>query len=102
MAAVHNGADAIYVGFPGFNARGRTVDHTWEALEEMVAFCHRHEVKVFLALNVLIFEKELRQLLETLPRALALGVDAFIVQDLGLARLIRFLSPPRPCTPPPR
>lgn len=93
MAAVHNGADAIYVGFPGFNARGRTVDHTWEALEEMVGFCHRHEVKVFLALNVLIFEKELRQLLDALPRALALGVDAFIVQDLGLARLIRFLSP---------
>ena len=78
---------------PGFNARGRTVDHSWEALEEMVAFCHRHEVKVFLALNVLIFETELRHLLETLPRALALGVDAFIVQDLGLARLLRYLSP---------
>lgn len=95
-AAVHNGADAIYVGFPGFNARGRTQDHTWEALEEMIAFCHKHEVKVFLALNVLIFEKELRQLLADLPRALAAGVDAFIVQDLGLARLIRFLSPSQP------
>jgi putative protease len=93
MAAVHNGADAIYVGFPGFNARGRTVDHSWESLEEMIAFCHRHEVKVFLALNVLIFEKELRQLLSELPRALRAGVDAFIVQDLGLARLIRYLSP---------
>ncbi|MDB5105058.1 MAG: collagenase, partial [Fibrobacteres bacterium] len=93
MAAVHNGADAIYVGFPGFNARGRTVDHTWEALDAMIAFCHKHEVKVFLALNVLIFEGELRKLLEDLPRALRSGVDAFIVQDLGLARLIRFLSP---------
>lgn len=93
MAAVHNGADAIYVGFPGFNARGRTVDHTWEALEEMIAFCHRHEVKVFLALNVLIFEKELRQLVSELPRALALAPDAFIVQDPGLARLIRYLCP---------
>jgi putative protease len=92
MAAVHNGADAIYVGFPGFNARGRTVDHSWEALEEMIAFCHRHEVKVFLALNVLVFEKELRRLSAELPRALRAGVDAFIVQDLGLARLIRFLS----------
>jgi putative protease len=93
MAAVHNGADAVYVGFPGFNARGRTVDHSWEALEEMIAFCHKHGVKVFLALNVLIFERELRELLAALPRALRSGADAFIVQDLGLARLIRFLSP---------
>jgi putative protease len=92
-AAVHNGADAIYVGFPGFNARGRTVDHSWEALEEMIRFCRMHEVKVFLALNVLVFEKELRDLLEALPKALALRPDAFIVQDLGLARLLRFLAP---------
>lgn len=92
-AAVHNGADAIYVGYPGFNARGRTQDHTWEALAEMVSFCHRHEVKVFLALNVLIFEDELRRLLDTLPKAVSLGVDAFIVQDLGLARLLRRLAP---------
>jgi putative protease len=93
QAAVHNGADAIYVGFPGFNARGRTQDHSWEALDAMIAFCHKHGVKVFLALNVLIFEQELRQLLAELPRALRSGVDAFIVQDLGLARLIRRLSP---------
>ncbi|MDQ3001921.1 MAG: U32 family peptidase [Fibrobacterota bacterium] len=93
MAAVHNGADAIYVGFPGFNARGRTIDHTWESLDIMIAFCHKHDVKVFLALNVLIFEKELRQLLSELPRALSAGVDAFIVQDLGLALLMRFFSP---------
>ena len=93
QAAVHNGANAIYVGFPGFNARGRTQDHSWEALDAMISFCHKHDVKVFLALNVLIFEQELRQLLEALPRALRSGVDAFIVQDLGLARLIRRLSP---------
>src|SRR5690606_35036980 len=93
MAAVHNGADAVYVGYPGFNARGRTVDHGWDVLEEMIAFCHGRKVKVFLALNILLFEKELRLLAEDLPRALRAGVDAFIVQDLGLARLIRFMSP---------
>ncbi|MEO6098517.1 MAG: U32 family peptidase [Fibrobacteria bacterium] len=92
QAAVHNGADAIYVGFPGFNARGRTQDHSWESLEAMIAFCHKHGVKVFLALNVLIFEQELRTLLAELPRALRSGADAFIVQDLGLARLIRRFS----------
>ncbi len=92
-AAVHNGADAIYVGYPGFNARGRTVDHDWESLADMVAFCRSHGVKVFLALNVLIFEKELPTLLDSLPKALALGADAFIVQDLGLARMLKFLCP---------
>ncbi len=92
-AAVHNGANAIYVGYPGFNARGRTLDHTWEDLEAMIAFCRSREVKVFLALNILLFEKELRQLLDSLPRALLAGADAFIVQDIGLARLLRFLCP---------
>jgi putative protease len=93
LAAVHNGADAIYVGFPGFNARGRAIDHSWDELEAMIAFCHAHEVKVFLALNVLLFEKELRELAELLPRALAAGPDAFIVQDIGVARLLRYLCP---------
>src|SRR5689334_611585 len=92
-AAVHNGADAVYVGFPGFNARGRSIDHSWDELEALIGFCHAHQVRVFLALNVLLFEKELRQLLEVLPRALAAGVDAFIVQDIGLARLLRHLCP---------
>ncbi len=93
QAAVHNGADAIYVGFPGFNARGRTLDHSFEALEEIISFCHSRNVKVFLALNILIYEKELLQLLSELPKALALNPDAFIIQDLGLARLIHFLCP---------
>ncbi len=93
QAAVHNGADAIYVGFPGFNARGRTLDHSWDDLNAMILFCHRHNVKVFLALNILIFEKELRQLLEDLPKALAMRPDAIIVQDPGLARLIHFFNP---------
>ncbi|MBW8889601.1 MAG: DUF3656 domain-containing protein [Fibrobacteres bacterium] len=92
-AAVHNGADAVYVGFPGFNARGRTVDHSWDELDALIAFCHAHQVKVFLALNILLFEKELRDLLEALPRALQAGADAFIVQDIGLARLLRHLCP---------
>lgn len=92
-AAVHNGADAVYVGFPGFNARGRSVDHSWDELEALIAFSHAHEVKVFLALNVLLFEKELRELVEVLPRALRAGADAFIVQDLGLVRLLRHLCP---------
>ena len=92
-AAVHNGANAIYLGFPGFNARGRTVDHSYEELREMIDLCHRYEVKVFLALNILIFENELKTLVVELIKALALAPDAFIIQDIGLARLIHFLAP---------
>ena len=92
-AAVHNGADAVYVGFPGFNARGRAAGLAWDTLRGMVDFCHGRRVKFFFALNVLVFEKELRLLLEDLEKALDLGIDAFIIQDLGLARLLRYLAP---------
>jgi len=93
LAAIHNGADAIYVGMPGFNARGRTHDHGLDELKEMVELCHLYGVHVHLAFNVLIFERELVQAQELLQRVLPLGIDAFIVQDLGLIRLIKKMAP---------
>lgn len=88
-AAIHNGADAIYVGMPGFNARGRSYDHEWGELEEIVDYCHLYGVKVHLAFNILIFEDELKDALFALDKAVNLGIDALIIQDLGLACLIR-------------
>lgn len=96
QAAVHNGAGAIYVGAPGFNARGRTIDFTIVELEEIIKYCHLYGVKVFVALNILIFQNELNQLSELLPKIIALSPDAIIVQDLGLAALIRKISPTMP------
>lgn len=93
QAAVHNGADAIYVGMPGFNARGRAATLTLEELREMVRFCRLYGVRVFLAFNVLIFEQEIEEVLPLLEQVLALSPDAFIVQDLGLVRLIRKMAP---------
>lgn len=93
LAAVHNGADAIYLGAPHFNARGRTPDLAIEDLKRIIQYCHLYGVKVFIALNVLIFEREL-ELAETLLReVLPLRPDAFIVQDLGMVRLLRTLAP---------
>lgn len=89
LAAIHNGADAIYVGMPGFNARGRAYDHEWSELEEIIQTCHLYSVRVHLAFNILIFEDELFAALEALDRAVQLGVDAFIVQDIGLIFLMR-------------
>lgn len=93
LAAVHNGADAIYVGFPHFNARGRTADLPLEELRELIETCHLYGVKVNVAFNVLIFEREFEEIYPALEAVLALKPDAFIVQDLGLAALIRKMAP---------
>lgn len=93
LAAIHNGADAIYVGVPEFNARGRTTDFTISQLKEMIEMCHLYGVKVNLAFNVVIFEEELKEVVDLLTQILPLSPDAIIVQDIGLARLIRSMCP---------
>ncbi len=93
LAAIHAGADAVYVGAPGFNARGRSQDFTLEELKELIDHCHLYGVKVHLAFNVLVFQSELPRALELVKDLIALGPDAFIVQDLGLVQLIRALAP---------
>ncbi|MCP4914752.1 MAG: U32 family peptidase [Oligoflexia bacterium] len=93
LAAIHNGADAVYMGVPSFNARGRTTDFTIEELKELIELCHLYDVKVLLAFNVLIFEEELDYCLEVLNEIIPLNPDAFIVQDLGLVKLIKEICP---------
>src|SRR6188474_140046 len=81
-AAVANGADAVYFGLPRFNARLRAHNFTEEELLEVVAFCHRHGVKAYVAFNTLVFTGELDDA-ETYLRLLSReGVDALIVQDV--------------------
>lgn len=93
LAAIHNGADAIYVGMPHFNARGRTTDFSVHELKEMIETCHLYGVKVNLAFNVVIFEEELQDVIELLEVVLPLHPDALIVQDVGLAKIIRSMAP---------
>jgi putative protease len=95
-AAVANGADAVYFGLPRFNARLRAHNFTEEELPDVVAFCHRHGVRAYVAFNTLVFTSELddaETYLRTLNRA---GVDALIVQDVGLVRLAREIVPDLP------
>ena len=92
-AAVHNGADAVYIGMPGFNARGRTATLSSQELGAMIEYAHLYGVKVFLACNILIFEKELKDVVSLLEEVLPLKPDACIVQDIGLVRLLRFMAP---------
>lgn len=93
LAAIHNGADAIFMGVPGFNARGRSYDFQIEEVQEIIDLCHVYGVKVNLAFNILVFQNELDKAIEVLEKIVPLKPDAFIVQDLGLVRLIRQIAP---------
>jgi len=92
-AAVAAGADAIYFGLPKFNARLRADNFIEADLQELMEFLHRHGVKGFVAMNTLIFTSEMKAAEEQLRRIAAAGVDALIIQDLGLAKLAREVAP---------
>ncbi len=92
-AAVAAGADAIYFGLPKFNARLRADNFIEADLEELMEFLHRHGVKGFVTMNTLIFTSEMKAAEEQLRKIAAAGVDALIIQDLGLAKLARTVAP---------
>ncbi len=92
-AAVANGADAIFFGMPRFNARLRADNFTEEDLPALMTFLHQHGVKGYCAFNTLVFTSELEDAAEQLRKLEAAGVDAVIVQDLGLARMVKELTP---------
>ncbi|MGJ8724515.1 MAG: DUF3656 domain-containing U32 family peptidase [Roseibacillus sp.] len=92
-AAIAAGADAIYFGLPAFNARLRADNFTHEDLPELMAFLHKHGVKGFLTMNTLIFTGELEAAADQLRLAQESGVDAFIIQDIGLAKMAVELAP---------
>jgi putative protease len=96
QAAVENGADAIYFGLDRFNARMRADNFTEADLPALMAFLHRRGVKGYVTLNTLVFPQELTAAARYLRTIIAAGVDAAIVQDVGICRLIRHLSPDFP------
>ncbi len=95
-AAVQNGADAVYLGFGSFNARMGARNFSAEELQEAVIYCHIRGVQVHLALNTLVTDREMTQAADCVRTAARCGVDAFIIQDLGLASLCRQIAPEIP------
>ena len=95
-AAIENGADAIYFGLERFNARMRAENFIEADLPQLMEFLHRRGVKGYVTLNTLIFAGELSQAEQYLRTIISAGVDAAIIQDIGLMRLIRHLSPDFP------
>lgn len=92
-AAVDSGADAIYVGAPGFNARNLARDLRLEEIGAMIRSCHKLGKKLFVAANSLVLEKELPLVIENLALLQELQPDGLIVQDLGLIRLVKNYFP---------
>ncbi len=95
-AAIENGADAIYFGLERFNARMRAENFTQGDLPELMAWLHQRGVKGYVTLNTLVFSHELGSAEQYLRSMILAGVDAAIVQDAGICKLIRHLSPDFP------
>ena len=96
VAAVQNGADAVYMGFGGLNARRSARNFTDEEFRAAVAYCHLRGVKVYLTLNTLVTDRELPAAAEALKKASDMGVDAILIQDWGIWRLAREIAPEVP------
>ncbi len=96
QAAVRCGAAAVYLGTDAFNARQHAENFAGDALDSAVAYCHVRGVQVHLTLNTLVRENELEQAIAVAKRAQTAGVDALIVQDVGLARVLHAVLPDMP------
>lgn len=96
IAAVENGADAIYVGGKAFNARINANNFDDEELEKAVEFAHLRGVKVYVTMNTLLTDEELQPALEYAKFLYIINVDALIIQDLGLAKIIKEALPDLP------
>lgn len=95
-AAVLCGADAVYLGLRGFNARAGAENFDENTLPQTVGWCHSRGVKVYVTLNTLVTDRELPRWLRSLDAVAAAGVDGVLVQDLGLVRLMRQRYPTLP------
>ena len=95
-AAVQSGADAVYIGGTEFSARKSAANFTLTEIEEAVKYCHIRGVKLHIAANILIKEKEKVRFLEYVGRLNEIGIDALIIQDIGMANAVSKMYPDLP------
>ncbi len=92
-AAAQNGADAIYLGYGSFHARQNAVGFTREELQTAVAYCRVRGIKVYVTLNTLLTDRELEEGASLVTELAGLGINAILVQDLGVLRMARAMAP---------
>ena len=96
FAAVRSGADAVYIGAKSFSARASAHNFDDDEMRACVRYCHQRGVRVYLALNTILFDDEMRDALELAKRAAKADIDAIIIQDMGLVTLIHAAIPDLP------
>lgn len=96
IAAVRSGADAVYLGIKGFNARRNAENFEGDSLKEAVQYCHGRGVKVHVTMNTLVKDSELSAVYNEIEMLAQCGIDAVIVQDLAVAELFRRHCPSMP------
>lgn len=93
LVALNNGADAIYLGIDEFNARGNIENFNLENIEEVTNLAHLFGIKIYITLNILISDSEMEKVVDLAGKLLKAKIDAFIIQDLGLAMAIKNTYP---------
>ena len=96
IAAVQCGADAVYLGGKGMNARRSAGNFDAEELRRAVEYCHMRDVKVYQTINIVMFQHETDEAIDTIRQAAEAGVDAVLTQDLAIARMVRECAPSLP------
>ncbi len=96
ISAVRCGANAVYLGGSDFSARQNAANFSDEELWQAVELCHLHNVKVYQAVNTIVFDTQLEQLVKTVKRSAEIGVDALIIQDLGVLSAVKQAVPDMP------
>ena len=96
IAAVQRGADAVYLGGKGMNARRSAGNFDAEELRRAVEYCHLRDVKVYQTINIVMFQHETDEAIDTIRQAAEAGVDAVLTQDLAIARMVRECAPSLP------
>lgn len=95
-AAVQSGADAVYIGGKSFGARASAVNFTIEDIKKQAQYCHLYGVDLHVTVNTLIKDREIEALMEYVAQLVDVGVDALIIQDIGVAKLIHKAFPDMP------
>ena len=93
---MQNGADAVYLGYGNFNARRNAKNFSEEEFAQAVSYCHLRGCRLYLTLNTLVTDREMEGAAQCAAQASALGVDAVLVQDLGILRMLRQAAPDLP------
>lgn len=93
VAAIHSGADAVYLGYSAFSARAAAANFDLESLARIVRYAHLLKVKIYVAMNILVKDSELAAFCDTFSKIYACGADAFIIQDIFLGKYLHQVCP---------